>query len=126
MMRRLEVRCEALTGELPPVDATPRMVKQAGEGRLLEVITNPEYRWRSVLILVCWLLAYPGIVYGPGAFLYGYMVDHGENAEFVFRLSIAASVVTFVAFLINARFGERVERKNVLFVMAPFLRSALC
>src|SRR3974377_1211439 len=46
------------------------------------------------------------------------MGGHGKNPWFVFRLSIAASIVTFVAFLINARFGERVERKNVLFVMA--------
>jgi len=114
----LEQRCEALAGKLPEIDSAQRTVKQAGDGQLLEIVTNPEYRWRSILILACWLLAYPGIVYGPGAFLFVYMVDHGQNAEFVFRLSVLASIVTFVAFLVNARLGERVERKNVLFVLA--------
>lgn len=118
IVRDLEKRCAAIAGPLPAPDPTPRFVGQAGKGQLLEIVTNPEYRWRSILILVCWLLAYPGIVYGSGAFLYVYMVDHGFEAEFIFRLLMAASVVTFFAFLINARLGERVERKSVLFVAA--------
>jgi MFS family permease len=118
VLRKLEARCEAIAGPLPAPDPTPRVVGRAGKGQMLEILRNPQYRWRSILILVCWLLAYPGIVYGPGAFLYVYMVDHGQNAEFVFRLSMAASIVTFFAFLINARLGERVERKDVLFVVS--------
>ncbi|ETR78985.1 hypothetical protein X566_05470 [Afipia sp. P52-10] len=114
----LERRVTAIAGPLPAPDPTPRIIGRAGKGQLLEILTNPEYRGRSILILVCWLLAYPGIVYGSGAFMYVYMVDHGADAEFAFRLLMAAAVVTFFAFLINARLGERVERKTVLFVSA--------
>ena len=115
VLRRLEARIAALAGPLPPADPTPRVVGRARKGQLLEILTNPDYRWRSVLILVCWLLAYPGIVYGPGAFLLVYMVDHGWAAEQVFELSMFASLVTFCAFLFNAWLGERVERRDVLF-----------
>lgn len=118
VVRSLETRVAAIAGPLPPPDPTPRTVGRAGKGQLFEILTNPEYRWRSILILVCWLLAYPGIVYGSGAFMYVYMVDHGADAEFAFRLLMGAAVVTFFAFLINARLGERVERKTVLFVSA--------
>jgi len=119
VLRRLEARIEAITRKpLPPADPTPRVVGRAAKGQLLEIITNPEYRWRSILILVCWLLAYPGIVYGPGAFALVYMVDHGFEVEFFFTLAMVASGITFIAFLLNARLGETVERKNVLFAIS--------
>jgi|GEM_PF-1147268 len=118
VLRDLERRIGDIAGPLPPADPTPRIVGRAAKRQLLEIITNPEYRWRSVLILVCWLLAYPGIVYGPGAFLLVYMVDHGWEAEHVFQLSMFASMVTFCAFMFNAWLGERVERRDVLLTAA--------
>ncbi len=124
VLRKLERRIAAIAGPLPPADPTPRVVGRAAKGQLLEIITNPEYRGRSILILVCWLLAYPGIVYGPGAFLLVYMVDHGWEGEHVFQLSMFASMVTFCAFMFNAWLGERVERKDVLFVAAVLFSVA--
>ena len=118
VLKGLEQRVEAITGPLPAPDLTRKPAEPGVRARLSEIITNPEYRWRTILILVCWLLAYPGIVYGSGAFASVYMVDHGKNAEFVFWLAVAAAAVIFVAFLINARLGERVERRDVLLFMA--------
>ncbi len=118
VLRQLERRIAAITGPLPVPDPTRRVVGRAAKGQLLEIITNPEYRGRSILILVCWLLAYPGIVYGPGAFLLVYMVDHGWEGEHVFQLSMFASMVTFCAFMFNAWLGERVERRDVLLAAA--------
>jgi MFS family permease len=117
VLAKLERRCEAIAGPLAQPDTSRRAEPMTG-GRLSEIITNPEYRSRSILLLVCWLLAYPGLIYGAGAFGLVYMVDHGKNSEFFFTLSACIAVVIFIAFLLNARIGERVERKNVLVVTA--------
>ncbi len=118
VLKRLEARVEAIAGKLPAPDIRVGQIVQAARGQLMEILTNPTYRSRSILILVCWLLAYPGIVYGPGAFMLVYMRDHGFEVEFFFTLAMIASAVSFVAFLVNARFGERIERKDVLLLMA--------
>jgi len=118
ILRGLEKRCEAIAGPLPAPDTTRAHPEPATKGRLLEIMSNPEYRWRSILILICWLLAYPGLIYGAGAFGLVYMVDHGKNSEFFFTLSAFIALVIFAAFLLNARIGERVERKNVLVATA--------
>jgi MFS family permease len=118
VLKGLERRCEAIAGPLAAPDLTRPSFEPAKKARLSEIVTNPEYRWRSILILVCWLLAYPGIVYGSGAFTAVYMLDHGKNAEFFFALAAGASVVIFFAFLLNARLGETVERRDVLLVLA--------
>jgi MFS family permease len=52
------------------------------------------------------------------------MVDHGGNAHFVFLTIAAAYAVLFVAFQVNARLGESVERRNVIALMATLF--ALC
>jgi MFS family permease len=118
ILRGLEKRCAAIAGTLPPPDTTREHPEPGTKARLSEIITNPEYRSRAILILICWLLAYPGLIYGAGAFGAVYMVDHGQNAAFVFGLAAAIAGVVFVAFLINAWLGERVERKDVLVATA--------
>jgi MFS family permease len=114
VLKKLERRCEAIVGALSAPDTTRPSLEPGIKARLSEIMTNPEYRWRTILILVCWLLAYPGIVYGSGAFTLVYMIDHGKDVEFFFTLAAATSFVIFVAFLLNARLGETIERKDVL------------
>ncbi len=118
VLKGLEQRCEAIAGPLPAPDFNRPNLEPGVKARLSEIMTNPEYRWRSILILVCWLLAYPGIVYGSGAFTLVYMIDHHQNVEFFFTLAAAAAIVIFIAFLLNARLGEKVERRDVLLAMA--------
>jgi MFS family permease len=118
ILMKLEQRCEAITGPLPAPDISRPSLEPGTKARLSEIITNPEYRARSILILICWLLAYPGLIYGAGAFGAVYMVDHGKDAAFVFSLAAAIALVVFFAFLVNARLGERVERRDVLLAMA--------
>ena len=118
VLARIEARIERIVGSLPAPDFRHGQIVQAARGQLMEILVSPLYRQRALLILVCWLLAYPGIVYGPGAFTLVYMVDHGFNVHFFFTLAMIASVVSFFAFLANGRLGERVERKDVLFIMA--------
>jgi MFS family permease len=45
------------------------------------------------------------------------MVDHGANAHFVFLTIAVAYAALFIAFQVNARLGEQVERRDVLFLM---------
>ena len=77
------------------------------------------------MLIVCWLLGYAGLIYGVGAFVAVYMVDHGATAHFVFLTIAAAYAVLFVAFQVNARLGERVERRDVIAVMATAVRGVL-
>jgi len=118
VLKRLEERCEAIAGPLPAPDFNRASLEPGAKARLSEIITNPEYRRRSLLILACWLLAYPGLIYGSGAFTAVYMVDHGRTSEFFFTLAAAAAIVIFIAFLVNAWLGENVERRDVLLVTA--------
>ena len=76
------------------------------------------------MILACWLCCYPGLIYGVGAFIPVYMVDHGVTPHFVFLTFTAAYAATFVAFQINAMLGERVERRDTLFVLGFVFAAA--
>ena len=118
VLKKLEDRCAAIAGPLTAPEFNRPSFEPSEKAGLSEILTNPQYRWRSILILVCWLLAYPGIVYGSGAFTLVYMIDHGQDAEFFFLLAAGAALVIFAAFLINARLGEKVERRDVLLFMA--------
>ena len=118
VMAALESRAEAATGRpLPASDPSRNPVIQAGPGAWREIFTSPEYRTRTLLILACWMLSYPGMIYGVGAYMPVFMVDHGASPHFVFGLFVLASAATFVAFLLNAWLGERVERRDVLLAM---------
>jgi MFS family permease len=90
----------------------------AGRGAWREIFTNPQYRGRTVLLVICWLLGYAGLIYGAGAFAAVYMVDHGATPHFVFATIAGAYAVTFLAFQLNAWLGERIEWREVMFFMA--------
>jgi putative MFS transporter len=113
-----EQRCaEAFGHPLPAPKPVPDRVIAAKGGSWTELFTDPEYRNRTWLLIVVWLLAYAGLIYGVGAFAAVYMVDHGGTSHFVFLTFAVAYGAVFVGFIVNARFGEQVERREVLFVM---------
>jgi MFS family permease len=121
----LEARCRRASGrELPAPDEGQHTVVVAGKGAWMEIFINPQYRSRTIVVLICWLLGYAGLIYGSGAFFAVYMVDHGGNAHFVFLTIAAAYAVVFVAFQINARIGEHIERRDVLCVMGLLFAAA--
>jgi putative MFS transporter len=109
---------------LPEADHGMHPVVVAGKGAWKEIFANPQYRDRTLLLIVCWLLAYAGLIYGVGAFTAVYMVDHGASAHFVFLTIAAAYAVLFVAFQINARLGEHIERRDVLFAMGVLFAAS--
>ncbi|MGC8474792.1 MAG: MFS transporter [Acetobacteraceae bacterium] len=117
-MARLEARCVRASGAALPEPAVGlHPVIPARPGAWREIFTAPEYRTRSILILACWMLSYPGMIYGVGAFMPVFMVDHGASPHFVFGLLVIASAATFFALVGNGWLGERIERRDVLLAM---------
>jgi MFS family permease len=64
------------------------------------------------------MAGYAGLIYGVGAFLAVYMVDHGSSPHFVFLTIAVAYAALFVGFQVNAWLGESVERRDVIAWMA--------
>jgi MFS transporter, putative metabolite:H+ symporter len=100
----------------------PVIVAEKGAWR--EIFLNPLYRGRTIVVLICWLLGYAGLIYGSGAFAALYMVDHGATPHFVFLTFVVGGLVVFLGFQVNARISERVERRDVLCVMACLFAAA--
>jgi MFS family permease len=120
-----ERQCEAASrAPLPAPKAIPDQVVSAEGGSWTELFTNPAYSGRTWLLIFVWLLAYAGLIYGVGAFAAVYMVDHGANAHFVFLTIAVAYAALFVAFQINGRLGEKVERRDVLFLMGVLFAAS--
>jgi len=118
VMALYERRCQAASPvPLPPPNLVPDRVGSAAGSSWTELFTDPVYRRRTWLLIFVWLLAYAGLIYGVGAFAAVFMVDHGASPHFVFLTFAAAYVALFIAFQINARMGETVERREVLLLM---------
>jgi MFS family permease len=113
---RLVQRHDSAPLPAPSVGDNP--VVMAGRGAWKELFTSPQYRRRTWVLIICWLTGYAGLIYGVGAFLAVYFVDHGADAHFTFGTIAVAYLVLFVAFQVNAQIGERVERRNVIALMA--------
>ena len=120
-----EERCRRASGlPLPEPDQGMHPVIVAAKGAWREIFANPRYRGRTIVVLICWLLGYAGLIYGSGAFAAVYMVDHGATAHFVFLTFVVASVVVFFAFQVNARISEGIERRDVMCAMACLFAAA--
>jgi MFS family permease len=125
VMAIYEQRCQAASAEaLPAPNPVLNPVIGAAGGSWVELFTNPHYRSRTWLLIVVWLLAYAGLIYGVGAFAAVFMVDHGGSAHFVFLTIAVAYAALFVGFLINAGLGERIERREVLFFAGLLFAAA--
>jgi len=118
IMADYEARCQAaFKAPLPEPDFGRNPVVSAADSSWTELFTSPQYRSRTWVLITVWMLAYAGLIYGVGAFAAVFMVDLGGNAHFVFLTIAVAYVALFVGFLINARLGEAVERREVICAM---------
>lgn len=105
------------TGPLADPEPSRNPVLSNAKSDWRELFTNPLYRNRTLMLIAVWFLGYAGLIYGVGAFLAVYMVDNGGTAHQVFLTIAAAYAALFVGMQVNARLGERVERRDVIFWM---------
>ncbi len=71
-----------------------------------------QYILVTVFLLVVMVLGYGGIIYGNGAYGFLFLAETRHySAGFVFALTTWAGVASTVFYILNALFGERIERK---------------
>jgi MFS family permease len=121
----LEERCRrAGSGPLPEPDQGMHPVIVAEKGAWREIFVSPQYRGRTIVVLICWLLGYAGLIYGSGAFAAVYMVDHRATPHFVFLTFVIGALAAFIGLQINARIPESIERRDVLAAMGCLFAAA--
>lgn len=126
-LTKIENRVRRWVKQLPEPDPDAYPLLSTEKVPWHEVFTNVAYRARTILLLIAWVLGYGGIIYGFGAYIIVYMVDHGAGSHYVFLLTVVSGLFSFAAFQVMSRIGERVERRDtqlvsaVVFVISVFV-----
>ena len=105
-------------GALPDPDPGEHPVVQTEKVPARELFTG-QYGRRTYLLLVVWLLGYPGVVYGALSYLPTYLVEQHWSPHQIFLwggAGIAAAPFVVLTFFGVSFFGERYERKNIIMV----------
>ena len=120
----LERASEARAGTLPPphvADVAPPT------GATVRDLFGAEYRGRTALLLVCWLLGYSGLIYGTIGFQNLYLASVGFPARSIFVAGLVASVLGGASGLLFAgRLNERFERRYLILAGAVLASAGLC
>src|SRR5262252_11097218 len=124
VVSRLERESEARAGKLPPqlvADVAPHTRATVRD------LLGREYRGRTVLLLVCWLLGYSGLIYGTIGFQTLYLASVGFPAQPIFIAGLIASVLGGAAGMLFAgRLNERFERRFLILAGAVLASAGLC
>jgi putative MFS transporter len=114
--RRVTERMEARASRggriaLPEPDLTPYQVV-AEEKTSPFAVFSRQYVFVTTLLLVVMVLGYGGIIYGGAsqAFLF-LSLNRGYSASWIFALTAWSGVVSSAVYLLNALFGQRLERR---------------
>jgi putative MFS transporter len=116
-MARMEQRVLRYAKELPPYDTSRHEVIEIGDVPIFDLFKG-EYARRTVLLLACWILGYGGIVYGIAAYRIVFIVAQHHGANFTFGLGLVGAVIGALTLLINAYWGEKVERRDTILLGA--------
>jgi MFS family permease len=111
VVEKMEARVMKRHPVLPEPDLAPYQVVAEEKTSWLAPFYR-QYVLVTVLLLVVMVLGYGGIVYGGGSqsvlFLH---LNRGYSAGFIFALTAWGGVVSAAAYLVNALFGQRWERR---------------
>jgi len=111
IVERMEARVMKHHPVLPEPDLTPHQVV-AEEKTSWFAPFGRQYVVVTVFLLVVMVLGYGGIVYGSVGYRYLFLAESRHySAGFIFALAAWAAAASAVVYLLNAFFGERVERK---------------
>jgi putative MFS transporter len=100
--------------DLPDPDLSSHLVPITEKVPVLEVF-NGVYLRRTIVLLAVWVLLYAGIDYGYGSYVAVYIIDQGWTAHQLFTISLIGAIGGMVVLLAGMAFGERVERKTLVF-----------
>jgi MFS family permease len=124
VMTQIEDRVRRYAGELPAPAAQEHQVLETGHAPMFELFQG-EYAKRTILLLLCWILGYGGIIYGFAAYALVYFVDRGYDAHFTFLTSLTGAIVAAAALLVNSFWGEKVERRDTILLGATLFLIAV-
>jgi MFS family permease len=128
IVSRWEAQITRIKGPLPAPDPQGHPVLESEHVPAKELIA-PRYRWRTVLLLGVWLLAYPGLVYGATAYLPTYLVEHGWTAHQIFLWGGSGSIISVPivigVFYACSLLGEKYERKYIITIAGILFGGAL-
>jgi putative MFS transporter len=114
IVEKMEARVMKKHPVLPEPDLTPHEVV-AEEKTSMFAVFSPQYVYRTVFMLVVFVLLYGGIVYGFSSYSYVFLsVTRGYSAGFVFALTAWAGLVAAAFYALNAYFGDKVERRYMV------------
>jgi MFS transporter, putative metabolite:H+ symporter len=112
VVSNLERESEARFGPLRPPFVTDVVPQPKATWRDL---FGAEYGGRTALLLICWILGYSGLIYGPIGFLNLYLVRVGFSAQAIFTAGLISGLFGAGAGLfVGGRLNERFERKAVI------------
>ena len=111
IVERMEARAKKRHPVLPEPDLTAHRVL-AEEKTSPFAVFGKQYAVVTVFLLVVMVLGYGGIIYGAGGYSFLFLAENRHySAGFVFALTAWAGVAAAAAYLLNALFSERLERK---------------
>jgi len=110
IVERMEARVTRRHPVLPEPDLTPHQVVAEEKTRWFAPFGR-QYVVVTVFLLVVMVLGYGGIVYGSVGYRFLFLAESRHySASFIFALAAWAAAAAAV-YLLNALFGQRIERK---------------
>jgi MFS family permease len=111
IVERMEARVMKRHPVLPEPDLTPHQVV-AGEKTRWFAPFGRSYLAVTIFLLVVMVLGYGGIVYGSVGYRFLFLAESRHySAGFIFALAAWAAAASAAVYLLNALFGQRIERK---------------
>ncbi|MGH3504581.1 MAG: MFS transporter [Nocardioidaceae bacterium] len=114
IVSRMERAALRKRGSLPEPNVARYQVPVMKKVPVREVLRGVYLR-RTIPLLIVWILAYAGVDYGFQAYWGVYIVERGFSAHDLFVMQLVGGIAGVAAVVIGAAFGERFERKTLVF-----------
>src|ERR1700742_1890108 len=122
VMEKMEARVMKRHPVLPEPDLSEQHTVVAEEKTSMFAVFGKDYWFRTVFMLVVFVLLYGGIVYGNASYAYLFLSgSRGFGAGLVFELTAWGGLIGAAAYALNAFFGDKVERRLMVLVGAVIM-----
>jgi MFS family permease len=119
VMEKMEARVMKRHPVLPEPDLSEQHTVVAEEKTNMLAVFGKDYWFRTVFMLVVFVLLYGGIVYGNSSYAYLFLSgSRGFSSGLVFELTAWGGLIAAGFYALNAYFGDRVERRTMVLLGA--------